>query len=172
MNMNKDTGYIDPNKKTGDKRYPFDKGKKQMKENIVDPKSELVYEEKRWKKVDEVSPRLVDTLKTAESPVTKMQNAKICDGVLHLTGTFIKDHKEEILNTMKNSGTLAQERDSMNIIERIENPSEEHIIVYTLKNQLAVKLGKKVDQSFKGGKLDISWSKEDQPVEVKWHKDL
>ncbi len=161
----------DSNKDLKDKRFPFDKGKKHMKDNIIDPESKMVYEDKHWKKLDEMNPANVDDMKIGHSPVTEMKNAGICDGILHLTGSFAMKHKDEIMHAIKNSEELAEERNAMNTIENIEE-SKDEITVYTIKNKLAVTLGKKIDSAFKGGKLEISWSEDDQPAEVKWHTDL
>jgi len=160
----------DPNKKKEDKRYPYDKGKKQMKQNIVDPESKLIYQGKHWQKLENLNPGLVDKIKKGEAPVTKMIKANVCDGILKISGDFTRVHEDEILNTIQNSGKLAEARNSMNKIEKIDTAGDS-IIVYTVKNQLAVTIGKKLDKSFKGGNLEIIWSKEDQPVEVHWHKD-
>ncbi len=171
MQLPQDQGFHDPNKNTKDKRYPFDKGKKHMNENIVDPKSDLVYQDKHWKPVDEINPNHTDDIKTGQSPLTEMKESGICDGILRLSGTFLEKHKEEIINTIKNSEELAEERNPMNQIENIEE-DEEGITVYTAKNKLAVTLGKKIDSAFKGGELKITWSDDDKPADVKWHKDL
>lgn len=171
MSPKSQTRHQDPNKDDKNKRFPFDQGKKNMKDNIVDGENNLVYEDKRWKDIDQLSPKYVDKMKKGKSPLTRMEESGICDGVIHLTGAFVKDHKDEIINTIENSEKMAEKRNAMNKIQNIEYPSTDSIIVYTVKNQLAVTLGKKIDQSFKGGKLEIVWSKDDQPVEVKWHKD-
>ena len=167
-----DKGFQDPNKGDRDnKRFPFDKGKKHMKDNIVDPESNLIYQDKHWKPVEKLDPKKVDQMKEGKAPITEMLHAQICDGVLHLTGTFLEKHKEEIHNTVMNCEKLAKERDSMNQIENIEE-SKTGITIYTVKNQLAVIIGKKLDSAFKGGNLEIKWSKGDKPSEVRWHKDL
>lgn len=171
MQPPKDQGFQDPNRDGKEKRYPFDKGKKHMKETVVDPKSDLVYEDKHWKPVDEMKPATADEYKIGNAPITEMQESGICDGVLHLTGTFALKHKDEIMNAIKNSKELAEERDAMNQVANIEE-NENGITVYTVKNRLAVTLGKKIDSAFKGGKLEITWSDDDKPADVKWHKDL
>lgn len=167
----KNQAWHDPNQNPGDKRFPFDKGKKHMKDTVVDREGKLVYEDKRWKPLDEMEETNGDKVKSGQSPVTEMVDSGICDGVLHLTGSFLEKHKEEILHTIRNAEKSAVERDAMNKIENIEE-SETDITVYTVKNRLAVTIGRKLDSAFKGGKLDITWSEDDKPAEVKWHKEL
>lgn len=162
MNSSQQNPHRDPNR---DEKGKTEKG------HIIDPENQLVYEDKHWKTMDNLDPNHVDDMKTGKSPLTKMEEGGICDGVLHLTGNTVKEHKEDILNTIKNSEEQAISLNPMNKIENIEQPDDNTIIVYTMKNQLAVTIGKKIDQSLKGGSLDIKWSKDDQPVEVKWHKD-
>ncbi len=167
----KNQAWHDPNQNTGDKRYPFDKGKKHMNETVVDPKSDLVYEDKHWKPIDEMDPKNAGSAKIGPAPVTEMRESGICDGVLHITGTFALKHKDEIMHAIKNSEELAEERDAMNTVANIEE-NDNGIIVYTVKNKLAVTLGRKIESAFKGGKLEITWSDDDKPAEVKWHKDV
>ena len=171
MQPSQDQGFQDPNKSKDDKRYPFDKGKKHSKDHTVDPKQNLVYEDKHWKDIDKMDAKTAEDIKEGTSPLTEMEKAQVCDGVLHLSGTFLDKHKEEIMHAIRNSEELAKERDALNVIANIEE-AEESITVYTVKNQLAVTLGKKIDSAFKGGELKISWSEDDKPADVKWHKDL
>jgi hypothetical protein len=59
----------------------------------------------------------------------------------------------------------------MNRVERLDSGADE-ITAYTSKNQLAAEIGRKLDRAYKGGKLEIKWSKDDKPVDVTWHKDI
>jgi hypothetical protein len=173
MNQNfqsRDQGRQDPNKKH-EKRYPYDEGKKHLQENLVDDEADLIYQEKHWQPLNELRPDLVDSFKEHTSPLSKMLEGEVCEGVLHITGDFFPTHKQEIINAIRHSDTMARERDSMNRVMKIVRLNENDIAVFTTKNQLAVTIGRKLDSAFKGGKLDISWSKGDKEVEVRWQKD-
>lgn len=170
-NQSHDQGRQDPNKEHEKKRSAFDEGKKHMKDNVVDGKSGMVYEEKHWKKMDEMNPEHVSSFKEGESPLTKMAEGQVCEGVIHLSGDFLKQHREEIMNAINHSDQLAQERDPMDKILNIET-APDSLTIYTAKNQLARAIAKKIDHSYKGGKLDTKWSKGEKVVEIYWHKDV
>jgi len=169
--QNQDKGHQDPNKGK-EKRFAFDEGSKHMKENLVDPKADLIYQEKHWEPLDKLRPDLVDNFQEGASPLSKMLEGDVCEGVLHIKGNFFMQHQEEILNAIRHSDDMARERDALNRVMKIIRMNEDDIAIFTTKNQLAVTIGKKLDSAFKGGKLDIHWSKGDRDVEVTWHKDI
>lgn len=129
-----------------------------------------IYQNKRWQPLENLDPKFIDKLEKTVCPACHLERGHLSDGVVHLRGSFLGEHLEEIKNLIENTGETETERNILNRIERIEQ-NEDGLTVYTSKNQLAVLIGKKVADAFKGGKLDIQWSKEDKPVEVTWHKD-
>lgn len=161
--------FHDPNKDR-QKRYPYDEGKKHLRENLVDADSDLIYQEKHWRPLSELRPDLVDSFHEHPSPLTRMLEAEVCEGVLHITGNFFPEHKEEILSAIRHSDQMARERNTMNRVMKIVRLRDQDIAVFTTKNQLAVTIGKKLDSAFKGGDLEIKWSKGDKEVEVVWRK--
>lgn len=168
---NSGRAHHDPNK-SNDKRMPFGRGESQQHQPIVDAENKLVYENKHWESLEKLDPNQVDNIKMGESPVTKMEKEGVCDGVLRLSGSMVEKHKEEIMNAIKHSEQMAIEKDPTNKIVNIEENGADQVTIYTAKNQLAVTMGKKIDSAFKGGSLEIKWSEDDKPSDVKWHKDL
>lgn len=162
MKKSSKRAFHDPNKKK----------EKKSKGNIIDKKAGLIYEEKHWQPLSKLDPAHVDRLLEGKSPATIMKERHVCDGVLHLSGTFVQKHKDEILGTIKKCDSLAKSRDILNRVQSIDHSGPMALTIYTSKNQLAVRIGKKIAQSFKGGALKIHWSKQDKPVELWWHKDL
>ncbi len=130
-----------------------------------------VYDGKSWKAFEKSNPRVLDRLHVGICPACHEEIDHLSDGVLHLSGTGFVKNKSEIKNLIKNTAKREEERDILNRVERIEDLRNE-MVVYTTKNQLAAELGKKIAAAHKGGKLEIKWSKNDKPVEVKWLFDL
>ena len=92
------------------------------------------------------------------------------EGEVTLDGIRDKEEKKEILRTVRNFSRKASERDPEDQIIGIDDRGE-RIVITTSENQMAVGIGKAVDQAFKGGKLSIIWSDDDLPVRVYWkHK--
>lgn len=158
-----DEGRHDPNKGHKDKS---------PKDNIVDIDAEMIYQEKHWKPLSELRPDLVDSFKEGTSPLTQMLKDHTCEGVLHIKGSFFEAHMQEIMGSIRHSDDMARERDPMNRVVNIVRLDDMDIGIFTSKNQLAVTLGKKLDSAYKGGDLNITWSKGDREVEVVWTKDL
>lgn len=78
-----------------------------------------------------------------------------------------KNKMTEIAGLIRNIGKRGKARDSQDKIIKLEI-SANQIRVLTTENQLAVSIGKQVDRSHKGGKLEIKWSHEDKPARVIW----
>lgn len=157
--------------KTKEKRYAYDQGKRNLKDVLICRYCNAIYEDKHWVSLEKLKLKFIDKLKPGVCPACHEEHSHISDGVLKLRGSFISQHRAEIENTILNLGKTAEQKDILNRIERIETQPDA-LTIYTTKNQLAVKIGKKIDSSHKGGKLIIKWSKNDKPVEVTWNKEL
>lgn len=161
MDHNEQLGHRDPNRS---------KETDQKGDHIICQYCNAVYQNKRWERLENMDPKFVDELSKGCCPACHLEKGHLSDGVLHLSGTVLAEHKDEIKNLIQNIAAKEEERDFMNRLERIEDDAEK-MIIYTTKNSLAVELGKKVDNAYKGGKLDINFSKDDKPVDVRWHLD-
>ena len=131
-----------------------------------------VYQEKHWQPLAELDPKIIDDLVKGCCTACHLEKGHNSDGIVHLSGTFLEKHKDDIRGIIDNTGETEEERDFMNRIERIDESDEGEISIYTTKNQLAVEIGKKIDNAYKGGELQINFSKDEKPVEVHWHKDI
>lgn len=94
------------------------------------------------------------------------------EGQITLDGLHDANEKAEILLTIRNLARASVEKDPQDQIIAIDDKGD-RIIISTTDNQLAVRMGKKIDESFKGGTLRITWSDDDLPARVYWkHKDI
>jgi hypothetical protein len=146
------------------------KNSKIKSSNLICKYCNAVYGEKHWQAFDKLNFRDIDKLKQSVCPACHEKKNHVSDGVLQLSGKFLRNHLTEISGIITNTAATELKRDVLNRIERLDlYPTL--VTVYTSKNQLAVEIGKRVNSAYKGGKLDIKWSKKDKPVSVKWHKD-
>jgi len=152
------------------KRMAYDPHRRGRNAELICKVCKAIYQDKYWQPFSKLNPVNVDKLKVSVCPACHSKRAMESDGVLHLSGTFLKNHYKEIMGIIINTEAKENKRDVLNRIERIAYQGNE-VIVYTGKNQLAVEMGKKVSSAYKGGELKIQWSKDDKPAEVKWHKD-
>lgn len=88
------------------------------------------------------------------------------DGVVHLRGGFLKKHREEALNLIRN---VAEKKRRKNVAARIFELVEDGkgITVETTDHVLAERIGKEFEKAF-SGKLDIKWLKKEEFVRVNW----
>jgi NMD protein affecting ribosome stability and mRNA decay len=162
MEYNQQIGHRDPNKKSDH----FAKG-----DHIICKYCHSIYQGKKWEPLKDMNATFVDEITKGVCPSCHLEKGHLSDGVLTLSGTFLEQHKDEVKHLIHNLGEKEEERDIMNRIERIDESEPQQMVIYTTKNSLAVEIGKKVNDSYKGGKLDIKFSKKDKPVEVHWHLD-
>ncbi len=103
-------------------------------------------------------------------PACQMKKDGTYEGeVIIKLGKLAEKNKKEILNTIRNSDEQAQDRDPMDRILKIDDRGSE-IHVLTSENQLAVRIGKKLDSAFKGGRLEIKYSEKEDTARVIWEK--
>ena len=156
-----------PNK-SFEKRYSKYKRTPTERTKLLCRHCHAVYENKGWQPFNQLNPQHVDELKMSICQACHEEKNHVSDGILHLSGSGIEPHKEEIKHIVINAGKSAEEDDILDRVERVDDGVKNQITVYTTKNQLAVKIGKKVASAYKGGELNIKWSKNDKPVEVYW----
>ncbi len=77
------------------------------------------------------------------------------------------EFKADVIRQARNIGARALKRDPEDQIIKIEDRGET-VRLTTTENQLAVSIGKQISQAYKGGKLEIKWSREDAPARVIW----
>ncbi len=87
-------------------------------------------------------------------------------GELTIRGMHPEQHAD-VLAAIHAFGKRARSRDPEERILSID-AAKANLVIHTSQNQTVVRLGKKLDSAFKGGKLDISYSKDDLPIRVVW----
>jgi len=88
------------------------------------------------------------------------------DGVLSLTGDYLLQHENEILNMIKNVEASTRAKNPLARIMEI-NQDNKLLTISTTDAKLAQKLGKEVYKAHKG-ELHFKWSEADSFVRVNW----
>lgn len=135
------------------------------KEFLICSDCGVVYFDKSWHR--NLNEEKIQHLKTNRQfkftlcPACKMKKDKTFEGelVIKLKAKSLK-LKADILSAIKNSDKQAQEKDPLDRILWMEE-REDGFHVFTSENQLAVKMGKKLESSFPGSTLEIKYSEED-----------
>ena len=89
--------------------------------------------------------------------------------MVELEGKFLKEHKTEIINRIKNEEKRTLRINPLERIMKIDDNGDT-MTVSTTTERLAQKLGKDIYKSY-SGKLEFHWSKNNKFVRVNWKRD-
>jgi hypothetical protein len=91
-------------------------------------------------------------------------------GTIKCTGSFIENHRQEILNRINN---VARQTSETHPLERLINTSENknQIVVSATTEHLIARIGKALERDF-GGTLELRYAPEDKYATAQWHRDL
>jgi len=134
---------------------------------IICPQCGCVYFDKSWHhSLEQDFKRLKETknIQFRICPACQMIKDKKYEGEITLEAVP-KEFEEDIKNLAKNYGKRAIEADPMDRIIKITQEKEK-IRILTTENQLAVRIAKKIKQSF-GGEIKISYSHQEDTVRIK-----
>ncbi|TET84808.1 MAG: hypothetical protein E3J36_00430 [Candidatus Nealsonbacteria bacterium] len=133
---------------------------------LVCKKCGAFYWYKSWKARLSDYPELKQSkrIKFVSCPACQMIKDKKYEGEIILEAVP-KDFKEDIENLAKNYGKRAIVADPMDRIIKITQEKEK-IRILTTENQLAVRIAKKIKQSF-GGEIKISYSHQEDVVRIR-----
>ena len=131
---------------------------------VVCPQCKLVFMDGRWKKAP-----LPKNYTEHLCPACRRIKDGYFGGVLYLESEILKTKKEEILNLIKNKEAMAQIANPLRRIGKIEEKSDDEIIVYTTFEHLATSIGKAIKRAYKG-ELIIQYKENEKAARVYWKK--
>ena len=123
----------------------------------------IVYRNKRWQ-LESVppSPHSAEVL----CPACQRIQGEDPAGVVTLSGPYLAQHKEEILNSIKQQESKHREKNPLGRIMEIKE-EDGRITVTTTEDKLAQKIGREVYKSQRG-ELHYKWSHDQRMVRVDW----
>ena len=90
-------------------------------------------------------------------------------GVIRLSGKFLLDHAEEVINLIKHEGSLAEQKTATHKVTSIEKV-DGGIVAQVSDHNLALHIGKRLEHAYKG-KHEYKFLKQEKYVEVLWQRD-
>jgi len=90
-------------------------------------------------------------------------------GIIRLSGKFLLDHEEEIVNLIKHEGRIAEQRDPKHRVAKIEKKNG-GIVAEISDHNLALHIGKALFHAYKGTH-EFKFLKGEKYVEVLWQRD-
>ncbi len=143
---------------------------KAYSEPTICPVCGLVYHKKRWTRDERLMERVADTAKRAKCPSCRKIEDHYPMGIVILKGDFLKNHKEEIINRIKNTEKREILRNPLDRIMSLKEIKGDMVIETTSEN-LAIALGKALRRSYKG-ELEIRFSEDQKMVRVFWQRNF
>lgn len=144
---------------------------KSLKEPTICPVCSAIYHKKRW----QFNNKMFATLKRNGKFFTKVCPAdkKIEDnypmGIVTLSGGFLSEHQEDIMNLIKAEEKRAMQKNPLEKIMSI-NKKGGSICVQTTSEHLALRLGRKLSRTYKGTH-DYEMGSKDKYITVTWARD-
>jgi len=90
-------------------------------------------------------------------------------GIIKISGNFLLDHENEVVNLVKHEGELAAKRNPAHKINKIEKV-DGGIHVELSTHNMALHIGKQLEHAYKG-KHTFKFLKDEKYVEVLWRRD-
>lgn len=144
------------------------------REPIVCAGCGAVYVHKHWShsQTARLQPR------TAGEPVSvricgacRRRRSGMPHGFVHVDGDFVRLHRADIVNLLKNEAARAAENNPLaQIVDWHESGHADDVLVTTTTEHLAVRLGRALEKAFDGRVL-YGFSHENKLAHVWWHRD-
>ena len=139
-------------------------------EMAVCTKCHTVYYKKRWYIDEDLYQKklMMKKIEKVICPACRKIKDNFPGGIVRLRGTFLQDHKEEILNLIKNEEERAR---GFNPLERIIKISDvkDGMEVTTTNEKLAQRIGKSLQKACQG-KVEYKWSDDTKLIRVNWER--
>ncbi len=125
-----------------------------------------VYQHKRWRLPTEEELEKKESYAKVVCPACQKIRDKFAGGYVTLRGEFLKDHKEEILNLIRNKEERARYTNPLERIIEI-NESGDTIEITTTTDKFAQRIGRVLHKAF-SGKVEYKWSDDVKIARVTW----
>jgi len=139
-------------------------------ESAVCKRCNAAYQNKRWS-FDESLLKKMNEWKGVNKvlcPACQKIKDKFPGGIVTLKGEFLREHKDEIMNLIRNEEERAM---GFNPLERIMgiNAVREGMELTTTNEKLAQRIGKSIRRAYQG-RVGYKWSRDTKLLRVEWER--
>jgi hypothetical protein len=89
-------------------------------------------------------------------------------GLVRLSGSFLLDHEEDLVNLIKHEGRLAEEKNPLHKVSSLAKV-DGTIVAQTTDHNLAMKIGKALSHAYKG-EHRYKFGNNEKFIEVDWER--
>lgn len=150
---------------------PYLRGIKYPDPNIC-PDCKAIYHNKRWQFDNDLKHdiKLEGGFGKKKCPACRKIEDNYPMGIVFLSGDFIDDHRDDILNTVKSEEERAMEKNPLERIIEIEKQDTNKYRIKTTTDTLAHRIGKILNKSYKGN-IEYKFSDEQKILRVLWSRE-
>ena len=145
--------------------------KKGWPEPTICPICNTVYYKKHWLMSEALlfEIKKMKDVKYHKCPACRKIEDHYAMGILNLTGDFVKEHRDEIINLLRSEERHAMEK---NPLERIITISKKNggLYVETTTDSLALRIGRVLTRAYKGTE-EFKWKYGDKSVIIEWGRE-
>jgi len=133
-------------------------------------KCHTVYYNKRWYIDEELYQKkiLMKKIDKVLCPACRKIKDNFPGGIVRLRGSFLNNHKDEIINLIRNEEERARGYNPLERIIKIKDISNE-LEVTTTNEKLAQRIGKSIHKACQG-KVEYKWSEDTKLLRVNWER--
>ncbi len=139
-------------------------------ETAVCKRCHAVFRNKRWYLDEDLYQRKIALKGIGKvlCPACRKIKDNFPGGIIRIKGDFLKNHKNEILNMIRNEEQRAM---GFNPLERVMkiNRIEKGIEVTTTNEKLAQRIGKSLQRAY-CGKIEYKWSNDTKLLRAEWER--
>jgi NMD protein affecting ribosome stability and mRNA decay len=132
-------------------------------------KCHAIYHHKHWHfDQTEIQKLMKNGANAVTCPACQKIADKFASGVVTLKGEFVRNHREEIVNLIRNEEKRAS---GLNPLERIIeiHTMTSGLEVTTTHEKLAQRIGKRLHSAFRGD-VSYQWTPQDKMARVEWNR--
>jgi NMD protein affecting ribosome stability and mRNA decay len=139
-----------------------------LKEGDVCGRCGVVYRHKRWSM--DYPPLMTKgrEVRKVICPACRKIRDHFSGGIITLRGDFLKTHKDQILQLIRNEETRAM---GINPLERVISIKDKksYVEIHTTNERFAQRVGREIKRAYKG-RVAYHWSGDNKSIRVEWHR--
>jgi NMD protein affecting ribosome stability and mRNA decay len=132
---------------------------------------QAIYQNKRWFFDKTLAGKLAgtDQVKNVTCPTCRKIKDHYPEGILTLSGEFLKEHQDEITARLKKEAARVSGRSVPDRIITMTEEANDRLVVETTTEKMAQHLGRAVYKAYKG-ELHFQWGEMNKLVRVNWSR--